>query len=321
MKGDVAARLEEVMKEIAELHVQLSNAPTEKQQQHVCAQLVPLYQEQTLLLRQQVTGATGLDDFQQGFQQLTSLTRFAGVMLSMYEYTEGHISTSTVPEFKAKLKTAYSKERSTASSTGTINLIYCMISHQYLPSSGVIASHLFKRLWWANDNFLELEDIHDWRNGLLLAKPLEWAFDTSRLSIIPFSYTPRSYEVYVMDPSIKDTPLLDKLKELQVLSAEELQIFERAWKKGGKQLTFGDMHGRKLESKGEEVPQPYRRVLCLQYRCAQREARKQGWLAPGVSLPKMDDYGGSEGSGWRSQMDLFFLCKDRAGGAAHAVVR
>uniref|UniRef100_A0A7S2QU54 HNH nuclease domain-containing protein n=1 Tax=Chlamydomonas chlamydogama TaxID=225041 RepID=A0A7S2QU54_9CHLO len=303
--AEMDAKIAKVEREVAEVEAQLPYVqPGDQGWLRLQEQLVALRQEKVLLVKQQV-GAIGAKNLEDLRQQLQGFTMLVSVVLQVFDYTEDTASTSTVPEFKDQLRAAYSTEQSVVSSTGTIDLTYCMISHQYLPSRGVTASHLWKRRW-AKTNFLELEDIHDWQNGLLLAKPLEWAFDTSRLSIIPFSNTPRSYQVYVMDPSIKDTPLLDKLKELQVLSAEELQIFESAWKKDGKQLTFGDMHGRKLESKGEEVPQPYRRVLCFQYGRALHKAREEGWLAPGVSPPEFDDYGGSPDAAWQSNVDRLF---------------
>jgi hypothetical protein len=41
-----------------------------------------------------------------------------------------------------------------------------------------------------------IDHIHDPRNGLLLCKPLEWAFDNSKLSIVPNSkFTPTTFQV------------------------------------------------------------------------------------------------------------------------------
>lgn len=42
-------------------------------------------------------------------------------------------------------------------------------------------SHLFKHCWLANKDLLNLRDINDVRNGLLLFKPLEHAFDDSKI--------------------------------------------------------------------------------------------------------------------------------------------
>lgn len=62
-----------------------------------------------------------------------------------------------------------------------------------------------------------LEDINELRNGLLLSKPLEWAFDNSKLSIIPdTTFVPPTYMAVVVDADIMDTRLLDKLMELKV---------------------------------------------------------------------------------------------------------
>jgi hypothetical protein len=53
-----------------------------------------------------------------------------------------------------------------------------MLTGEWLPRKCVIASHLFKKKW-ANEakRLLQIENINDVRNGLLLWKPLEHAFD------------------------------------------------------------------------------------------------------------------------------------------------
>ena len=56
---------------------------------------------------------------------------------------------------------------------------------EYLPAQTVIAAHLYKHEWreYAEAD-IGLLDIDDAGNGLLLWKPLEYAFDTSALSFI-----------------------------------------------------------------------------------------------------------------------------------------
>jgi hypothetical protein len=64
--------------------------------------------------------------------------------------------------------------------------------------------------------FLELgiDDINSERNGLL-SKPLEWAFDTGRASILHDpDFNPPSYQCYIVDPSILETTLLEKFLDL-----------------------------------------------------------------------------------------------------------
>ena len=57
-----------------------------------------------------------------------------------------------------------------------------MLTSEVLPSQSVIATHLYKSAWAV---FVELalgfSDIDDVRNGLLLWKPIEHAFDTAQM--------------------------------------------------------------------------------------------------------------------------------------------
>jgi hypothetical protein len=56
-------------------------------------------------------------------------------------------------------------------------------------------------------------DIHDEQNGLLLFKPVEWAFDTSRLTFV-YNADFQAFEAHILDQSMCSTPLLAKLDEL-----------------------------------------------------------------------------------------------------------
>jgi hypothetical protein len=60
-----------------------------------------------------------------------------------------------------------------------------MLTGVKLPSRHVIGAHIFKFCWSAYaEQFLGIEDIDDPRNGLLLCKPVEEAFDTSAICFI-----------------------------------------------------------------------------------------------------------------------------------------
>jgi hypothetical protein len=122
---------------------------------------------------------------------------------------------------QARLMQAYSKPRS--SDMGS--LAFCMLTHKYLLRKLVIGAHLWKRAWArqvgdkhmpANTweviallfeiyhmpcrfgSRLGIDDINDIRNGLMLFKPLEWAFDNSKLSIVPdTTFNPTAFQVRV----------------------------------------------------------------------------------------------------------------------------
>jgi hypothetical protein len=57
-----------------------------------------------------------------------------------------------------------------------------MLTGEVLPRKCVIASHLFKKKWSpAAYRLLHIEDVNDIRNGLLLWKPIEYAFDRGQI--------------------------------------------------------------------------------------------------------------------------------------------
>ncbi len=63
-----------------------------------------------------------------------------------------------------------------------VGKLVCMLTSEALLSKTVIAAHLYKSSWAV---FVELalcfSDIDDVRNGLLLWKPIEHAFDTAQM--------------------------------------------------------------------------------------------------------------------------------------------
>ena len=58
-----------------------------------------------------------------------------------------------------------------------------------------------------------MEDIDDPRNGLLLAKPIEWAFDTSQLCFI-YDKDFNHYSALLLNRALAAVHLADKLEEL-----------------------------------------------------------------------------------------------------------
>lgn len=56
-------------------------------------------------------------------------------------------------------------------------------------------------------------DIDDERNGLLLLKPIEWAFDTGRLFFV-FDDFNNTFYARVLDPDIGQMTLAEKLDDI-----------------------------------------------------------------------------------------------------------
>jgi hypothetical protein len=59
-----------------------------------------------------------------------------------------------------------------------------------------------------NGLLMGFEDIHDGRNGLLLFKIIEWAYDTSGLCLIPDSYG--DLRVHILNPELLKKNLVEE---------------------------------------------------------------------------------------------------------------
>ena len=118
-------------------------------------------------------------------------------------YTEGKITCKTdhgAQFFSRSVKTQYGAVQG--------GKCWCLLTNAALPSSTVIGSHLFNWEWSEYVHLLKFEDINDVKNGLPLWKPLERAFDTSRLCFT-FDKTSDKFIAKVMDPSILTEKLVD----------------------------------------------------------------------------------------------------------------
>ena len=105
------------------------------------------------------------------------------------------------PDFKKSLLRFY------FNITAKVFVIKCMITGVEFPTAVVIASHLFKFSWAEHcGQRLDFKDINDPRNGLLMLKPFEHAFDAGHLC---FQYD-------VADGGFKLKILYPKLKEMTI---------------------------------------------------------------------------------------------------------
>ena len=156
-----------------------------------------------------------------------------------------------------------------------------------LPSKVVIASHIFRK---KNEDFCELllqfVDINDLRNGLLLFKPIEKAFDEYDLSFI-FNSQNEEFELKLFNPHMQHLPLVNKLE--RTVFQELLVGVELAenWENSNEPIyipnttfdirtTFGDLIGRPLIFKSTH--RPYKKCLYFQASWARIMAIEKGWI-------------------------------------------
>ena len=89
--------------------------------------------------------------------------------------------------------------------------------------------------------------------------------------------------------------------------AERQVIKDRLTSLNGRELTFGDIVGRQLKSRGEvKFPHPYQRVLSFQYRRALAKAKSEKWEEPVTPHPSIIRTGGGSAGSWVDRVDYFF---------------
>ena len=82
-----------------------------------------------------------VEDLQYTVDSALPLVKVVGQLI---DWTEDVASASTVMNFKEDLIQRYSERR-----TGREGpLLYCMLTHKFLPSRVIIGGHIWKKAWW-----------------------------------------------------------------------------------------------------------------------------------------------------------------------------
>ncbi|KAA6426318.1 MAG: hypothetical protein FRX49_03429 [Trebouxia sp. A1-2] len=188
----------------------------------------------------------------------------SALQLDRFMYTEGKVTRKTDPEaqlFSRSIKAQYGALQGSK--------CWCLLTNAVLPSSTVIGSHLFKWEWSEYSHLLGFENINDVKNGLPLWKPLEWAFDTSRLCFT-FDKNSEKFIAKIMDSSILTKKLVD-------IGQEKMGSDWKSPPYPLQKLTFQDIDNRPLEFEPGRPLRPYKRVLNFQARQARTYAIRRGW--------------------------------------------
>lgn len=151
--------------------------------------------------------------------------------------------------------------------------VVCLMLNIALPSDKICAAHLFRH---SNEYFAEdllgFKDINDVRNGLLLYKPIQEAFDHGQLSFV-YDKESDEYHCRLWDDAIKQMVVLRNIS----------QRLQRKIAPNDLQLTFGDLEGEPLAFRN--LNRPFRRCLTLQARIARKRAVEKS----GKELPDFED--------------------------------
>ncbi|TDH64744.1 hypothetical protein CCR75_008777 [Bremia lactucae] len=170
--------------------------------------------------------------------------------------------------------------------------VRCMLLNVAFPNSLVTASHLFRRSnEYVADKFVKISDIDDVKNGMLLFKPLKYAYDHFHISFVRDNTG--AFRLKLFDPNIRNTRLIDmvtdKCEDKKVLhEAQITELLETISLTQGScefnlNTTFGDVDGTALAFIGPE--RPFNRCLNLQARVARVLALKNGWIEESYDFP------------------------------------
>ena len=84
--------------------------------------------------------------------------------------------------------------------------ITCQFLSIELPTKFVTCSHIFQKRWKPHRHLIGLTDIHDWRNTLLLLKPIEILFDQGQI-IFLWNQFNLGFEMKILNPAIRSARL------------------------------------------------------------------------------------------------------------------
>jgi HNH endonuclease len=174
---------------------------------------------------------------------------------------------------------------------GKHDWVRCMVLDTYFPSKLVTAAHLFRRSTeYLASMVMKIDDIDDMKNGMLLFKPLEKAFDHFQISFLSTGAGMGSFHLKLFDNQLQNTKLVD------FLTKNQKALLNSAVSKWGckyrMDTTFEQVDGYPIAFKN--LHRPYNRCLNLQARIANFKASKEGRTD---SSFKFDDF-------WSENMSL-----------------
>eukprot|EP00128_Syssomonas_multiformis_P018004 Colp12_sorted_trinity150504_noHs@2791 len=154
----------------------------------------------------------------------------------------------------------------------------CFLLNHYFTASQTACSHIFKKEWESNCALVGLQSINQGDNLLLLYKPIEWAFDDSRLC---FAYDAKgdTFTARLLDPSISNLRLSTKASQLLGKNYKCDQAMAN--------MTFGQLDGMSLVFCNQN--RPLKRLLCFHATMACHRAVENGWVAESsLDKPEFD---------------------------------
>ena len=167
----------------------------------------------------------------------------------------------TQAKFKRLLKHEYHQPE--------IGNLFDMATGTSLPHCSVVASHIFQHKWQKElSEFTSITDIDDPCNGLLLYKPVEWAFDRAKICVEVKSGNRMTFRL--LDEDLRKTLLADKACRLR---DERGGGNNRTKEEENLLMTFGDLDKQPLKFPEGTVMRPSKRLLGLHTVAARKAAQ------------------------------------------------
>jgi hypothetical protein len=165
--------------------------------------------------------------------------------------------------FKALLKVDYHQPDQ--------GYLFDMATGQYLPDNAIVASHNFLYKWGHRiSHYTPFKDIKDVRNGLLLYKPVGWAFNRAKLCIEVSDAARMTFRL--LDYDLHDVKLADlACKLLREPGCDDLPT----GKQKDLQTTFGDLDGQEVQFPVGSIIRPSKQLLGLHAIAAWVQAQSQ----------------------------------------------
>ena len=200
-----------------------------------------------------------------------------------FRYSTSNLGSARSTKFKEALLKADGRNPTTERAR-------CYLLDVELPRHLVIGAHLFKREWSDMAKMLlDIDSVDDARNGLLLYKPLEWAFNTGRLMVVAES---GEFIVRLLDPAIREVALHAKATQLLHKSGVEqatlLGTLTRDYPLPDELSTFGALHDARARLVLPCGLRPWRRCLCFHAHVVRHQAVRMQWIATEDEAPFED---------------------------------
>jgi hypothetical protein len=137
----------------------------------------------------------------------------------------------------------------------------------------IVAVHIFQYRWQDSlSQFTTLTNINNIHNGLLLYKPVEWAFDQAKLYIEVNSKKDMEMTFHLLNQDLYDIQLTDKSCEIQCNHGYGNGHLEAEY---NLEMTFGNLNGQLLKFSMSVTMWPSKQLLGLHANAAQLTAQNR----------------------------------------------